>query len=299
MMHSLARIMLRVRQNFDPAGSYTTSWAQPVAIGVLALLLRLDGLGDKPFWMDEIVSLRRATAEVHDLVFDLLHHTHYPTYFLLLWLIGKIGTSQWLLRLPSAVFGAIDASLTCAVGSKVAGPRSGTIAGLLMASSPFAVQLGQEARSYTLVSCLIMTGLYGGLALLRVFPGGASHRSRGLLACRDHLGRDGVDGVQGDLGRARAHKVRAGSAGLARGRPALDRPRSYRRTPGWAERPAISDRQPQTGLAAHLGTNRPSGDGRARLRPMTKSIGGIRISVVAILEVHPRLVLDRPGHGGN
>jgi hypothetical protein len=32
---------------------------------------------------------------------------------------------------------------------------------------------------------------------------------------------------------------------------------------------------------------------------MTKSIGGIRVSIVSILEVHPRLILDRPRHGGN
>lgn len=141
------------------------SCAPPAAIGIFALLLRLYGLGDKPFWLDEITSLRRATATVPDLVADALHNNHYPSYFLLLWLVGQIGTSQWLLRLPSAVFGAIGASLTCAIGSKAAGPRSGAVAGLLMAVSPFEVQFGQEARSYTLVSCLILTALFGLLRL--------------------------------------------------------------------------------------------------------------------------------------
>ena len=128
---------------------------------MFALALRLYGLGDKPFWLDEIASLRRATATLPDLVADSLHNNHYPSYFLLLWLVAKIGTSQWLLRLPSAVFGALGASLTCAIGRQVAGPRSGAIAGLLMAVSPFEVQFGQEARSYTLVSCLILTALFG------------------------------------------------------------------------------------------------------------------------------------------
>jgi uncharacterized membrane protein len=98
---------------------------------------------------------------VPDLVGDSLYNNHYPSYFLLLWLVAKIGTSQWLLRLPSAIFGALAASLTCAVGARVAGPRSGLVAGLLMAFSPFQVQFGQEARSYTLVSCLILTALFG------------------------------------------------------------------------------------------------------------------------------------------
>ena len=120
-------------------------WALPTAIGVLALVLRLYGLGDKPFWLDELSSLRRATATIPDLVADSLHGSHYPSYFLILWLIGRIGTSEWLLRLPSAVFGAVGASLTCAIGRRVAGSRAGVIAGLLTACSPFEVELGQEA----------------------------------------------------------------------------------------------------------------------------------------------------------
>ena len=158
-MRSFAAPMLRVRDGFE-WGSLPSS-VLPGAIGVFALALRLYGLGDKPFWLDEIASLRRATASLPDLVVDSLNNNHYPSYFLLLWLVGQIGTSQWLLRLPSAVFGAVGASLTCAIGTRAAGRPSGAIAGLLMAVSPFEVQFGQEARSYTLVSCLILTALFG------------------------------------------------------------------------------------------------------------------------------------------
>lgn len=133
----------------------------PAAIGAVALVLRVYGLGDKPFWLDEVTSLRRATATVPDLIVDSLHNTHYPSYFLLLWLVAKIGTSQWLLRLPSALCGALAASLGCVIGSKISDERSGALAGLLLAVSPFEVQFGQEARSYTLVSCLILIALYG------------------------------------------------------------------------------------------------------------------------------------------
>ncbi len=133
----------------------------PGAIGALALLLRLYGLGDKPFWLDEVASAHRAAASVPHLVADSLHAGHFPTYFLILWLVARFGASQFLLRLPSAVFGAVAAALACAIGRRAAGARAGAIAGLLMALSPFEVQLGQEARSYTLVSCLILTALWG------------------------------------------------------------------------------------------------------------------------------------------
>lgn len=132
-----------------------------VAIGAFALLLRLHGLGDKPFWLDEVATLRRATAALPYLATNSLHNGHYPSYFLLLWTVAKLGTSQFLLRLPSAMFGAVAASLTCAIGARVSGLRGGIIAGLLMALSPFQVQFGQEARSYTLASSLILTALYG------------------------------------------------------------------------------------------------------------------------------------------
>jgi uncharacterized membrane protein len=133
----------------------------PAAIGALALAVRLHGLGDKPFWLDEIFTLHRATATLHHLVGNSLRNYHYPSYFLLLWLVAKIGTSQWLLRLPSALFGAAAAALTCAIGRRTAGASAGAVAGLLMALSPFAVQLGQEARPYTLVNCLILAALSG------------------------------------------------------------------------------------------------------------------------------------------
>ena len=57
-----------------------------------------------------------------DLIANSLHNNHYPSYFLLLWLVAKIGTSQWLLRLPSALFGALGADLTCAIGRRAAEP---------------------------------------------------------------------------------------------------------------------------------------------------------------------------------
>ena len=158
-------------------------WLVPLAIGALALALRLYGLGDKPFWLDELASLHRATISLPDLVTQSLHSKHYPSYFLLLWLVAKLGVSQFLLRLPSAVFGAVNAALVAAMGREAAGPRAGAAAGLLMALSPFDVQYGQEARSYTLVTCLILVALFGLLRLARD-PGRAALPLRSVRAPR-------------------------------------------------------------------------------------------------------------------
>lgn len=143
------------------------AWAPPLAVGVVALALRLYGLADKPLWLDEVATLHRATIGFSAMIADALHSKHYPTYFALLWLVAKFGVSTWLLRLPSAIFGAIATALVVAIGREADKPRTGIAAGLLLAFSPFDVQYGQEARSYTLVATLILIALWGLVRLAR------------------------------------------------------------------------------------------------------------------------------------
>jgi len=208
----------------------------PVAIGVFALALRLYGLGDKPFWMDEIATLHRATSSVPDLVASSLANNHYPSYFLMLWLVAHIGTSQWMLRLPSAIFGAIAAALATATGRRVAGARSGIVAGLLMTLSPFEVQFGQEARSYTLVSCLILVALWG-LVRLAQEPRMAAAPFRGVGARRGAwlafgLGTAAALNV---LNVAVPWLVAANLGAIAIGRAAGDKQRAFWRNWGWVQ----------------------------------------------------------------
>ncbi|HEV2300768.1 MAG TPA: glycosyltransferase family 39 protein [Stellaceae bacterium] len=141
--------------------------ALPGAIAAVALLLRLYGLGDKPLWLDEATTLQRVSASLDHLVLDALRNRHYPSYFIMLWPLARLGHTAWLLRLPSAIFGALAAALACAVGRRAGGPKSGAVAGLLLAFSPFEVQFGQEARSYTLVSALVLLALWGLVRLAR------------------------------------------------------------------------------------------------------------------------------------
>ncbi|HEX3972329.1 MAG TPA: glycosyltransferase family 39 protein [Stellaceae bacterium] len=138
------------------------AWAPPLLVGIVALALRLHGLAAKPLWLDEVSTLHRASIGFSAMVTESLHSKHYPTYFALIWLVAKLGgVSTWLLRLPSAVFGAVAAALVVVIGRDADRPRTGIAAGLLLAFSPFDVQYGQEARSYTLVAALILVALWG------------------------------------------------------------------------------------------------------------------------------------------
>ncbi len=142
-------------------------WGPALAVGAVALALRLYGLADKPLWLDEVSTLHRATIGFSSMIAESLHSKHYPTYFALLWLVAKLGVSTWLLRLPSAIFGAVSAALVVAIGREADKPRTGIAAGLLLGFSPFDVQYGQEARSYTLVAALILVALWGLVRLAR------------------------------------------------------------------------------------------------------------------------------------
>lgn len=137
----------------------------PVAIGGAALALRLIGLGDKPYWLDEALTLHRARLPLPELVADSIEHLHSPAYFLLVRPIALVTDAEWALRLPSALAGTLAAVLVYAVGRAAWDGRAGIAAGLLMALSPFQVQYAQEARSYAISLALVLAALWGLLRL--------------------------------------------------------------------------------------------------------------------------------------
>lgn len=134
---------------------------------LLALAARLYDLGAKPLWLDEVITHRRALLPLPDLIADALINKHIPAYFLLVRPFDAAIIGETLLRLPSAIFGALAVGLVALIASDLRSPRAGFLAGLLMALSPIEVQFGQEARGYTLLSCLILVALWGLLRIVR------------------------------------------------------------------------------------------------------------------------------------
>lgn len=134
-------------------------------IFAVALALRLYGLGTKPLWIDEVVTRLRASLPHRDLIADSFGHHHLPTYFLLLSQLSP-GANVWLLRLPSAVGGAVAAALGVLVGRKLAeavgvSRSAGLIVGLMLAAAPVMVQFSQDARPYPLELACLMLSLWG------------------------------------------------------------------------------------------------------------------------------------------
>jgi hypothetical protein len=149
-----------------PAQLIGMTWFRtPVAValipGTLAFAARLYGLSDKPLWLDEVITHVRANLAISDLIASSLHNKHFPTYFFLASAFDAPIIDEWMLRLPSVIFGVIAVMLVAMVATEIKTPRAGLAAGTLIALAPLDVQLGQEARPYTLASCLVMLALWG------------------------------------------------------------------------------------------------------------------------------------------
>jgi len=135
--------------------------AFPLIPMATALAARLHGLSDKPLWLDEIITQRRANLPISNLIENSLYNKQFPTYFIFVRAFDAPIINEWTLRLPSAIFSAIAVLLVTLIATEIQSRRAGVIAGVLMALSPFEVQLGQEARSYSLVSCFVFLALWG------------------------------------------------------------------------------------------------------------------------------------------
>jgi len=162
-----------------------------IAIG---LILRFWHLDLKPLWMDEVITAIFSLGKsYHDLPLDVVlplrdipniftfqsgvscgeiaqnlatQSTHPPLFFcgMYRWFewIGILG-NDWVTKLRSlpALFGVAAIAAIYGVNYITFSPTAGIIAAFLMAVSPFAVYLSQEARHYTLPMFLITLSLLG------------------------------------------------------------------------------------------------------------------------------------------
>ena len=149
-------------------------FAATVLPALAALALRLYDLGGKPLWLDEIITQKRALLPLSALISNSLINKHFPSYFVLVRAFDAPVINEWLLRLPSAIFGSVAVLLAALIAARACAPRAGFVAGMLMALSPIEVQFGQEARSYALVSCLVLLALWGLVRIAQRPPTGTA-----------------------------------------------------------------------------------------------------------------------------
>ena len=127
-----------------------------VALAVAAVL-RLSGLGEKAFWLDEVFSLVHASQPPTQLL-SILPGNQSPLFFWLAHAWQWFSENEAWLRLPSALLGLVLVGQIYALAALVAGRGAGRAAASLAAVSPYLVHYSQEYRVYAL---LMVAGTLG------------------------------------------------------------------------------------------------------------------------------------------
>jgi len=124
---------------------------------VLASLVGFMFLGRPSLWLDEGFSVRISQLDWPQLFEvigenDAAHGLYYVV--LKLW-TGMVGTSEFALRTPSAVFAVGAVVALVLLGRTLFTDRIGLIAGMLLIVNPFMVLHARDARGYAMVTMLI------------------------------------------------------------------------------------------------------------------------------------------------
>src|SRR5256885_1668642 len=121
---------------------------------LLGTVLRIVALGSKSLWLDEAASFEIARQNLAGLWHSLVQpqgnasifFVFQGLYHFLLHYWMKLGSSEWMLRFPSAVFWVVAISFIYFTGAPFASQRVRLIAALFLAVNPFHIEYSQEAR---------------------------------------------------------------------------------------------------------------------------------------------------------
>ena len=111
----------------------------------IAAVLRIYAISFYPLAGDEYGSIAEAESlglNWNSIIYSSLMH---------FWI--RLGTGELWLRLPAAIFGTAAVVILFKTGEKLGGWRTGVVAGLLAATSPFNIYHSQEVRFYSLFMC--------------------------------------------------------------------------------------------------------------------------------------------------
>jgi mannosyltransferase len=125
---------------------------------IFAALLRFPTLAAESLWYDETFTAFVAKLPMANFWPAVRGDVHPPLYYLIEWVnIRLLGSSEFAMRLPSAIFGLIAVyliyRLTLVIGFE---RRVALMAGLFIAVFPAMIYYSQEARMYTLLLCCVL-----------------------------------------------------------------------------------------------------------------------------------------------
>jgi uncharacterized membrane protein len=132
---------------------------------LLALVLRVKGIGATDIWLDEANSWNVARLPWGAMMDNLRSSPLGPLYFVLLKLwMSLFGDSEAALRAPSLIASVLVIPVTYVIGMRTFSRRAALLGSVLLTLSPLQLYFAQEARMYMLLT--LFAALYF-LAYLR------------------------------------------------------------------------------------------------------------------------------------
>ena len=136
-------------------------------ICVLGGLLRIYQLGSESLWRDEISSATVAQLPLAQIVENRSSDVHPPLYYFLLhYWIAFLGSSEFKIRLLSAIFGSASLWPMYKIGRILFNQFVGIFSALLLAFAEFHIQYSQEAKGYSLLTFLTLLSFLSLIKLL-------------------------------------------------------------------------------------------------------------------------------------
>lgn len=117
-----------------------------LALVLLGLVIHLAWLDRKSLWLDEVFTLDHSLASIPQIAEG--GDPHPPLYYFAMHYWLALGQNEFILRLPSAILGALSIGLMYILGRRWAGEWVGIAAAILFAIAPIHVWFSQEARMY-------------------------------------------------------------------------------------------------------------------------------------------------------
>jgi mannosyltransferase len=124
-----------------------------VALTVLAAAVRLPQLQADSLWFDEAATWSQVHNSFPAMLSATIRDNYPPLYNAVTWgFVQAFGDSEWVLRLPAALFGIALVPMVYLLAKQAAGRAAGHLAALLIALSAFHVWYSLEARMYSLLA---------------------------------------------------------------------------------------------------------------------------------------------------
>jgi mannosyltransferase len=126
-----------------------------------AAFLSLYNIEKRSIWYDEAFSIAYSSLNRSGLLAHIWQHEPNMWFYsvlLKLWLI--MGTDEFAVRSLSAVFAVTTVPVVYLIGKRLFDARVGLTAAWLLSVNAFFIRYAQEARSYSLVLCLVCISTY-------------------------------------------------------------------------------------------------------------------------------------------